>query len=90
MGVGVLTFAGAKHGRVNEQQQHIVQEALQHRRLHTSIGQELRADCRPADEQRQDLTHQNGLQKIPGEEQHVFEQWETESCAPMRARYHSR
>lgn len=89
MSVGVLTFAGAKHGRVNEQQQHIVQEALQHRRLHTSIGQILRADRRPTDEQRQDLTHQNGLQKIPGEE-HVLEQWETESCAPIHARYHPR
>lgn len=60
-----MTFAGAEKCRVAEQQQDVVQEALQHRRLHTSLDQVLRADRRPTDEQRQDLAHHNGLQKFP-------------------------
>lgn len=89
----VLTFVGAEPGGVDEQQQDVVQEALQHRRLHTSTGQVLRADRRPADEQRQDLSHHNGLQNTPEEEQHLqeyFKRREIESCAPIRARYHPR
>lgn len=82
--VSVVTFAGAEKRRVDEQQQDVVQEALQHRRLHASLDQVLRADRRPADEQRQDLAHQNGLQKFPAEEKHLpefFKQWESELCA---------
>lgn len=66
----VVTFAGAEKRGVDEQQQDVVQEALQHRRLHASLDQILRADRRPADEQRQDLAHPNGLQKLPVEEEH--------------------
>lgn len=75
--VGVGTFSGAEKRRVDEQQHHVVQEALQHRRLHTSQDQVLGADRRPTDEQRQDLAHHNGLQKVPVEEEH-FQKWDSE------------
>lgn len=77
MKVSVGTFAGAEKRRVDEQQQDVVQEALQHRRLHTSQDQVLGADRRPTDEQRQDLAHHNGLQKVPVEEGH-FQKWDSE------------
>lgn len=62
-----LTFAGAENGRVDEQQQGVVQEALQHGRLHPSVGQVLTAHCCPTDQQGQHLPHDDGLQQTPGE-----------------------
>lgn len=70
-GVGAVTFAGAEKRGVDEQQQDVVQEALQHGRLHAGQDQVPGADRRPADEQRQDLAHHKGLQKLPVEEQQV-------------------
>lgn len=63
----VLTFVAAKDGGVGEQQQGVVEEALKHGRLHLQLSQELAADGRPADQQGQDLTHQDGLQQAPAE-----------------------
>lgn len=64
---GALTFAGAEDGGVGEQQQHVVEEALQHGRLHLGISQVLAGHCRPTDQQGQDLAHHDGLQQPPGE-----------------------
>lgn len=87
-----MTFAGAEKRRVDEQQQDVVEEALQHRCLHTSLDQVLRADRRPADEQRQDLAHHNGLQKVPVEEEHLpeyFKQLDSELYALIHLGHHS-
>lgn len=62
----MLTFAGAEGGRVDEEQQGVVEEALQHGRLHPSSDQVLTAHCRPTDQQGQDLPHEDGLQQTPG------------------------
>lgn len=61
------TFACAEDGHVDEEQQDVVQEALQHRGLHTGVRQVLTADRRPADQQWQGLAHHDGLQQMPGE-----------------------
>lgn len=52
---------------VGEQQQGVVQEALQHGRLHPGIGQVLTAARRPTDQQGQDLAHGDGLQQPAAE-----------------------
>lgn len=53
----MLTFACAEDGRIDEQQQDVVEEALQHGRLNLGIGQVLTAHCRATDQQGQDLSH---------------------------------
>lgn len=60
------TFAGAEDGRVDEQQQRVVEEALQHWRLHPDVSQVLAAHSGPTDQQGQDLAHGDGLQQTPG------------------------
>lgn len=62
---GSLTFARAEDGGVDEQQQDVVEEALQHWCLHPSIGQVLTAHCSPADQQGQDLPHEYGFEQTP-------------------------
>lgn len=63
----LLTFAGAEQGHIDEQQQGVVEEALQHGHLHPGIGQVLTAHCCPTDQQGQDLPHDYGLQQMPAE-----------------------
>lgn len=60
------TFVCAEDGCIDQQQQDVVEEALQHGRLHLGIGQVLAAHRCPTDQQRQDLAHGDGLQQMPG------------------------
>jgi len=62
-----LTFATAEAGGVAGQQQGVVEEALEHGRLHAGLGQVLAAHRRAANHQGQRLAHGDGLQETPGE-----------------------
>lgn len=61
-----LTCAGAEVYCVGEQQEGVVEEALQHGCLHFGMSQVLTADCCPTYQQWQDLTHEYSLQQTPG------------------------
>lgn len=61
------TFARAEDGRIDEEQQEVVEEALQHGRLHPGIHEALTAHCCATDQQGQDLPHEDGLQQTPAE-----------------------
>lgn len=60
------TFARAQDEGVGEEQQGVVEEALQHGRPHPRNSQVLAAHRRAADQQGQNLTHHHGLQQTPG------------------------
>lgn len=62
-----LTFAKAEAGGVAGQQQGVIEEALEHGRLHAGLGQVLAAHCRATNHQGQRLAHGDGLQETPGE-----------------------
>lgn len=65
-----ITCSAEQHGRVGDTQQRVVQEALQHGRVHLEVcGQVLGGDGRPADEQGQALTHGQRLGQLPVGEQ---------------------
>ena len=70
-----LTFAAAEVGGVSDEQQGVVEEALEHGRLHASLGQVLAAHCRPADHQRERLAHGDGLQELPVENHTIMYNW---------------
>lgn len=67
-----FTCSAEQHGGVGGAQQGVVQEALQHRRLHVEAsGQVLGGDGRPTDEPSQALTHSQRLGKLPeGQQEH--------------------